>query len=101
LTNELFSDTTQFLRDATGVNAGIWYQVVLTWNRETNATQLWVNGELRAEGPTATVPLAKVMLTFGRSKVHGDPFWGILDEVRIYDHILTPARIRALAVGLF
>lgn len=79
-----------------------WHHFVLSWddNSSTN-TKLYIDGN--AEAATATGTFSSVnslanALTFriGAESDNGNPFDGSLDEVRIYNRVLSQAEVAAL-----
>ncbi|RYD22279.1 MAG: LamG domain-containing protein [Verrucomicrobiaceae bacterium] len=85
----------------TGLNNGQWQHIAYTVDAAADITQLYVNGVL--VGSTATaVTLPSIFNNFevgrlGRS-APTDAFAGSIDELRIYDTVLSGQDIAALAV---
>ena len=86
-----------FLHSQPGLELGKWHHAALTRKRSTGRIQLWVNGELVDEdigGQQALI--SPEVLTVGRMHPGGNPFNGAIDEVRIYDRVLSPQEILSL-----
>ncbi|MHC4739869.1 MAG: LamG domain-containing protein, partial [Planctomycetota bacterium] len=77
----------------------IWYHVILMWNGTYYI--VWVDGVARASGAytglTALNPLADIGNT-GNTSYRNEAFNGIIDEVRIYNRLLTADEISDLAL---
>jgi hypothetical protein len=76
--------------------AGDWVHIAATFSGTTG--KLYVDGEMVAEGPFTFGTDPGAMIVFGDSVGGGgNPFNGALDEVRIYDRVLSPFEINYLA----
>lgn len=91
------------------VNDGVWHNVALTWSSGDGQYKLFVDGLRRSIGvrSTGTPVLSGGSLVFGQDQdaVGGgfDPtqaFLGSLDEVRIFDRVLSEAEIASLTNAL-
>ncbi len=85
-----------------GLNDGEWHHVAYTVDANADVTQLYVNGVLAGSTTTPAVTLPSIFNNFevgrlGRSSP-ADAFAGSVDELRIYDTVLSGAEIAALAV---
>jgi hypothetical protein len=83
-------------QSSTQLVMGSVYHVVGTYDAQS--MRLYLNGELQAQVPTAGASLraSNEALHIGRGLIAGRfDFEGALDEVAIYDAVLTPERIRA------
>ena len=79
-----------FLTSPAGLELGKWHHAALTRNRESGKVQLWVDGELVDEKIGGKQSLdAPQDLAVGRMYPGGNPFPGAIDEIRIYDRVLT------------
>lgn len=84
----------------TGLNTDTWYHVAYTADAAAEITQLYINGVLQT--PTTTAALSFPAFNnfevgrLGRS-VPTDAFAGSIDELRIYDTVLSGTDIAALA----
>jgi Flp pilus assembly pilin Flp len=78
-----------------GVADGAWHQVVVTDDGGT--VTLYVDGHLRTSSPTldGSAALTGSQIYIGRSFGGGGYFNGALDEVAVYNTVLSPARILA------
>src|SRR5262249_39365201 len=72
-----------------------WHHIAVTFTNSTQTMQFYVDGALvttamkalEADGAGHVVTIGNVLSKF--------PFSGLLDELRIYDRVLTPAEIQA------
>ncbi len=76
----------------------IWYHITVTYEYSTGAVQLYVNGSYMGSG---NVPPNYIMdntynLGIGQDGLNSDHFSGIIDEVCIYNRILTLSEINTL-----
>ena len=92
-------DTT--LTSTEKINDGNWHQVTATWNSGTGAMQIYVDGVLNVSGTGPTGPRNAVVngLHIGNSHDSGHYFTGTLDQVELYNRILSPSQISTLALG--
>ncbi len=97
------------VRSDSGAGVGNWMPPVGAWthfvavaNASTQRLELWVNGQLLTSNTFSPGTLGATKsyhsnLYFGARAEYGDWFFnGALDDVRIYDHPLTPAEVQAL-----
>ena len=80
-----------------------WHHLVFTWRRSNGEKAVWVDGVRAISGTQTTLPTkadtesayigTSQTLTSGYLK-------GCLNDVRIYDHVLSTAEIKELAKGL-
>jgi len=88
-------DTT--IASSTNVNDGTWHHVAATRNNSSGAMAVYVDGVLRGSGtgPTGsrTWPPS---LRIGSLQTGNNFLNGTLDDVRLYDHILSAGEISAL-----
>lgn len=84
-------------------NAGVWVHVAVTWDLPNDKLQIYVNGSLDNEqtfstngvlGNLATLYLGDNRSTYQVGGMTGNSANGSLDEVNIYDYVLTPAEIQ-------
>ncbi len=87
---------------ANGLNAtslppvGSWTHVVFTFNG-TGVSQIYYNGVLNKQGSVVNShPSGTVALTVGDRTGQGDYYHGYMDDVRIYDRVLTAPEIADL-----
>jgi hypothetical protein len=73
------------------------YHVALTYNGLSNLQQIYINGQLDAEGMTADDLWGGGDFAFGHRAGQSKNFYnGILDDVRYYDKVLTAEEVRQL-----
>ena len=78
-----------------------WYHLAEIWNHNTNIMQIYVNGTLQATTSTSGFGLGTADNKYyigARSDGLGH-FNGSLDDVRIYNRVLSAAEVTALAAG--
>jgi hypothetical protein len=84
----------------TALSAATWYHLCGTYDADT--VRLYVNGVERATNTTATGNLRSSASDDGVLGTHSSRttnwFVGTMDEVRIYDHVLTPETIMMLFI---
>lgn len=80
------------------VNDGSWHHVVATRSGTTGIYQLYVDGVLQATASGST-PTRSAPVTLDIGKIHsgGGYFSGSIDDVRIYNDVISPATIALLA----
>ncbi|MCZ7649484.1 MAG: Ig-like domain-containing protein [Planctomycetota bacterium] len=98
LANQLNSAGSNTLQSAASVPNGQWLHVACTYDSASNARQTYFNGSLDASSTNHdnTGP-GSFALTLGTRTGASDYFSGVLDDVRIYDRVLSAAEIAALA----
>jgi hypothetical protein len=75
---------------------GEWYHVAVAFDGAT--AKVYMNGEVGAEGTFSFGTDPGAAMVFGASVAEGgNPFNGALDEIRIYNRVLSPFEIRYLA----
>jgi len=84
--NEVFVNINTITINASIV-ANSWNYVVLTYDR--SQMKLYVNGELKK-----TSPLTESIKITDSNLIFGDLFYGLIDEVAIYDKVLSNQSIR-------
>ena len=84
-------DTT--IASRAGYSDGAWHHVVFTRRRWDGLVELWIDGTLAAQGAGNTQSLDAPPHIILGAQIDGMWFEGALDEVAIYDTILTPAQI--------
>ena len=85
-----------FAESAAAVNNGNWHHVVLTRNAATGAVQVYLNGSLSGSATSELGVVTTAFSSIGRIEdTGGTPvyFNGQLDEMRIYDRVLTAAEV--------
>ncbi len=74
-----------------------WYHVAVTYDDNTNQAQLYVNGSLvDTQTVTASPNINSYSLGIGRDMRFLDKFVGVIDDVRIYNRVLTSDEILQL-----
>jgi hypothetical protein len=75
---------------------GEWTHIAVTFDRTT--ARFYVNGTQTGSGAWSFGPDREASLQIGcDNSGGGNPFNGALDEVKLYDIVLTPAEVLALA----
>ncbi|HPC94340.1 MAG TPA: discoidin domain-containing protein [Sedimentisphaerales bacterium] len=78
-----------------------WHHVAVVIASASMTVQIYIDGEMVAEGPTATLPADLGVTTqnwLGRSQYEVDEYFGgALDDFRIYKRALSAAEVRYLA----
>jgi len=78
--------------DSPPIEQDVWFHALYTCNTENDEIQLYVNGELIGTDISGATPVDLTGVMIGREK--SDRYFnGILDEVRIYDRVLTEDEI--------
>lgn len=75
-----------------------WYHYCVTYHN--NTLNLYVNGELVRSDSSTVTPSNTRNFTVGSRQGLSGSFTGKLNDVRIYDHVLSVKEIKALAQGL-
>jgi hypothetical protein len=83
---------------AIALSTGTWHHVAYTWNG-INANTLYVDGVAVATSATAHDNSAVTAAYIGATVPTAEFFSGSLDEVRIYDRVLTGTEVSSLALG--
>lgn len=78
----------------TSVNDGQWHYIVLTRDVVSGETKVYVDGTLEGVGSGSTELVNTSFTSFGQS-VGSQPYQGMLDEICIYDRVLTAAEAHA------
>lgn len=78
------------------LRVGEWTHVAVTFDKTT--ARFYVNGVQTGSGAFSFGPAREASLQIGADNAGGgNPFNGALDEVKLYDIVLTPAEVLALA----
>ena len=78
------------------LKVGEWTHLAVTFDKAT--ARFYVNGVQTGSGPFSFGPDKEAALQIGADNAGGgNPFNGALDEVKLYDTVLTPAEVLALA----
>ena len=78
-----------------------WYHCVYTVLHEGggNAAKMYINSELEAEGEGGTVPSYMGPLNFGAWNTNSRFYHGLMDDIRVYDHVMSDAEILSAMEG--
>ncbi|MER0242186.1 LamG-like jellyroll fold domain-containing protein [Streptomyces sp. HSW2009] len=82
-----------------GAGLGEWAHVVAAYDYDVGELKLYVNGALKATEPFTTPWLARGQVSLGAAQYADGPggfFRGDLDEVRLYDRVVTDDEVRQL-----
>jgi hypothetical protein len=91
------SNTDTTVASSVNVNDGTWHHVAATRNNTSGAMAVYVDGVLRGSGTGATGARgAPPSLRIGCIQTGNNFLNGTIDDVRLYDHILTTNEIAAL-----
>ena len=89
--------------NSSAITAGKWYHLAVVFNGSTKTQQAYVNGYLISSSSvsgSAVLRKGNVPLIIGGiSTTDAHAFNGMIDEVRIYDRVLTLAEIQSLAAA--
>ena len=81
--------------DGTGDELGEWNHLALTYDADSEAIVLYVNGEAKGDDTVGTTPFSVVHI--GRRANGSFPFIGALDDLMIFDRALGADEISSLA----
>lgn len=77
------------------INDGQWHSIVATRKMADGQFKLYVDGALEAAGYSIRTPLNSAdTLTVGRSQIGLKNFQGSIDDIRIYDRVLSDIEIQ-------
>ena len=83
---------------AYAISANTWYHAAITYN--SGSMLLYVNGSLSGNTVTGTNSKSGFTLGGGRDTLTQYPFTGYIDDLRIYNRILTGSELTAIYNGL-
>ena len=103
--NELFAGGSGTLQSSPGsVEPGQWFHIAVTYDYDgagpSTALEVYVNGELDVVGTAGepSIPTDTMLLLGHRAgAAAGEHYEGLLDDLRIYDRVLSEAEVNALA----
>lgn len=78
------------------VNDGAWHHVAITRNAENGAVAIYVDGILSASGTSPTGLLRRRIYSIGRIDEQMNYWRGALDDVHIYNKVLSAAEVQNL-----
>lgn len=82
----------------TVVNDSTWHHLCATRDNTTGAVKLYVDGNLDASGTTGTGLLtSNSLIRIGNGTDGNSPFVGLIDDLRIYNSVLTDEEISGVA----
>ena len=84
-----------FIPTCRELTLGQWSHIVFSNDRSTNATSFYVNGVLCAQG-SGWYQTATGRASIGSNNLTGPNFHGGIDDVRLFNRVLTTAEIREL-----
>jgi hypothetical protein len=89
----------------TTIPQGEWSYIVMTWDVANKQRKVYLDGQLAGERADATVPAVRnnlgIGLWIGWPDAWGDDsFAGLLDEVRLYNRVLTAGQVEDLFHGI-
>ena len=101
LKNELFDNGSSTIGTGpSALNANEWNHVATTYDSTTTTVEIYLDGELSVAG-TAEVPSTPIQTTLllghRAGAAAGEHYEGLLDDLRIYDRVLSEAEVNALA----
>lgn len=85
---------------ATGITTNVWHHLVVTFDRDGNATG-WLDGIEQSSGSIAShqANLGATYGNIGRAATTSGDYTGLLDEIGIFNAVLTPDEIATLYGG--
>lgn len=85
---------------SSALSTGVWYHVALTY--ETGKCKIYLNGSLDHEYSTSIVPNFSgiTKITLGRCNNSSYQTQCGMNDVRIYDHCLSPLEVKEISQGL-
>lgn len=78
---------------------GSWYHLVFTVDCHLKKASLFINGELKGE-KSFTITDFSGTYTFSLGQIHGWKLDGFVNDIRIYDHVLSQAEVKELSKAL-
>ncbi|MGA1201517.1 MAG: DUF1553 domain-containing protein [Planctomycetota bacterium] len=89
-----------FIHSSAPLTLGEWHHVAFTRHRESGRIEIWLDGARVAEGRGGTQSLtAPEVLRIGRMQPGYGSLVGGLDDLRIYERVLSAEEIVDLAIG--
>lgn len=83
------------------MSTGVWYHITLTY--ETGKCKIYLNGALDHEYTTSIVPAFNSITKISVGRSNSDSAYQTqcsMNDLRIYDHCLSPMEVRQLSQGL-
>jgi len=101
LKNELFDNGSSTTGTGPGaLNANEWSHIATTYDSTTTMVEIHLDGELWVAGMAevpSTPTQTTLLLGHRAGAAAGEHYGGLLDDLRIYDRVLSEAEIKALA----
>jgi uncharacterized repeat protein (TIGR03806 family) len=86
-----------YLYGTKNVSTGDWVHIVIRRTKSTGMVQIYVDGVLDIEGAGSTATLnANMTLEMGHSIAENRDYRGLVDQVRLYNRVITDAERQAL-----
>lgn len=87
-----------FATTTANLSTNRWYHAAVTFEDSTGEGKIYLDGVLHSTGTTAKSPLPNSdSLVLGRTETTGEYWPGLLDDIRIYDKLLSAPEIADLA----
>jgi len=79
------------------ITCGVWYHVAVTFDDAADEVKFYINGVLTETSTnTGSMTATTTELGIGSDGVYNDQFSGTLDDIRMFDRVLSPAEILAI-----
>ena len=88
------------IREAAGPNLGVWENYVVTYDRPTSTVTVYRDGVISDFGTIPALPSLNTQWVFGHNQGPGNTngsYHGALDEIQIYNRVLSASDAVALA----
>ncbi|MBN2271189.1 MAG: LamG domain-containing protein, partial [Sedimentisphaerales bacterium] len=92
----IMGDTTEIALNSRAVNDDEWHHVAATWDSLGNAT-LYTDGDSISSPHTANIFNFSAYIRLGRPEANERYYNGLLDDVRLYDIVLSETDVKILA----
>ncbi len=78
------------------INTGNWHHVVLTWDSSLGTVQVFVDGDFNNSATSETGDVSTTFSKVGQIKNNGLSFNGQLDELLIFDSVISPGLVNSI-----
>jgi hypothetical protein len=104
----IFVGDTGWLKSTGAINNGQWHHVAITRNATSGAVQIYIDGVLNASTTLGTGAKSSAFKSIGQlsidaqdgtTRTGGNYFNGQLDEVRVYNQVITSSEVTSLALA--